>query len=57
MEAAIAAVSRELSKIRTGRASIGMLDHIIVEARGMKMSLNRVAVVSAVDAHSLSDTL
>ncbi|KAK8928711.1 hypothetical protein KSP39_PZI017931 [Platanthera zijinensis] len=56
MEAAIAAVSRELSKIRTGRASIGMLDHIIVEARGMKMPLNRVAVVSAVDAHTLSVT-
>ncbi|XP_020594115.1 uncharacterized protein LOC110034167 [Phalaenopsis equestris] len=56
MEAAIAALSRELSKIRTGRASTGMLDHIIVEARGVKMPLNRVAVVSAIDAHTLSVT-
>lgn len=33
-----------------------MLDHIIVEAGGVKMPLNRVAVVSAVDAHTLSVT-
>ncbi|KAI0524485.1 hypothetical protein KFK09_003855 [Dendrobium nobile] len=56
MEAAIAALSRELSKIRTGRASTGMFDHIIVDAHGVKLPLNRVAVVSAVDAHTLSVT-
>ncbi|KAI4350537.1 hypothetical protein L6164_004985 [Bauhinia variegata] len=31
MEAAMAALSTELNKLRTGRASPGMLDHIIVE--------------------------
>ncbi|PKA61275.1 Ribosome-recycling factor, chloroplastic [Apostasia shenzhenica] len=56
MEAAIAALSRELSKIRTGRASAGMLDHIIVETSGVKMPLNRVAVVSVLDAQTLSVT-
>ncbi|XP_020686867.1 uncharacterized protein LOC110102749 isoform X1 [Dendrobium catenatum] len=56
MEAAIAALSRELSKIRTGRASTGMFDHIIVDAHGVKLPLNRVAVVSSVDAHTLSVT-
>ncbi|KAG0462632.1 hypothetical protein HPP92_021108 [Vanilla planifolia] len=56
MEAAISALSRELSKIRTGRASVGMLDHIIVEAHGAKLPLNRVAVVSVIDAHTLSVT-
>ncbi|KAK6928489.1 Ribosome recycling factor domain [Dillenia turbinata] len=56
MEAAIVALSRELAKIRTGRASAGMLDHIIVETGGMKMSLNRVAVVSVIDSKTLSIT-
>ncbi|KAJ6821190.1 uncharacterized protein M6B38_393230 [Iris pallida] len=56
MEAAIDALSRELSKLRTGRASAGMLDHIIVETSGGKMPLNRVAVVSVMDSHTLSVT-
>ncbi|KAJ8642678.1 hypothetical protein MRB53_004426 [Persea americana] len=56
MEAAIVALSRELSKLRTGRASAGMLDHIIVEANGLKMPLSRVAVVSVMDPQTLSVT-
>ncbi|KAF1885444.1 hypothetical protein Lal_00029333 [Lupinus albus] len=70
MEAAIGALSAELSKLRTGRASpvivitlqtinngdisTGMLDHIIVEISSMKMPLNRVAVVSVIDSKTLS---
>ncbi|KAE9592797.1 putative ribosome recycling factor [Lupinus albus] len=54
MEAAIGALSAELSKLRTGRASPGMLDHIIVEISSMKMPLNRVAVVSVIDSKTLS---
>ncbi|KAG0461147.1 hypothetical protein HPP92_021444 [Vanilla planifolia] len=45
MEAAISALSRELR----------MLDHIIVEAHGA-VAKNRVAVVSVIDAHTLSVT-
>ncbi|KAL8231634.1 hypothetical protein R6Q57_001412 [Mikania cordata] len=56
MEAAIDAVSNELSKLRTGRASAGMLDHIIVETGGVKMPLNRMAVVSVLDSKTLSVT-
>ncbi|XP_023772902.1 uncharacterized protein LOC111921545 isoform X2 [Lactuca sativa] len=56
MEAAIDAVSNELSKLRTGRASAGMLDHIIVETGGVKMPLNRMAVVSVLDPKTLSVT-
>ncbi|KAJ0753399.1 putative ribosome recycling factor, RRF superfamily [Helianthus annuus] len=56
MEAAIDAVSHELSKLRTGRASAGMLDHIIVETDGVKMPLNRMAVVSVLDPKTLSVT-
>nr|XP_043616558.1 ribosome-recycling factor [Erigeron canadensis] len=56
MEAGIEAVSHELSKLRTGRASSGMLDHIIVETGGVKMPLNRMAVVSVLDPKTLSVT-
>ncbi|WOL02433.1 hypothetical protein Cni_G11152 [Canna indica] len=56
MEAAVVALSRELSKLRTGRASAGMLDHILVETGGAKMPLNHVAVVSVIDSKTLSVT-
>ncbi|XP_074270891.1 uncharacterized protein LOC141594799 [Silene latifolia] len=56
MEAAVDALSRELTKLRTGRATIGMLDHIIVETRGVKMNLNRLALVTIVDHKTLAVT-
>lgn len=56
MEAALDALSRELSKLRTGRAATGMLDHIIVETRGVKMALNRLALVSVIDSKTISVT-
>jgi hypothetical protein len=34
--------------------SIGMLDHIMVENASVKVALNRIAVVSVLDAHTLS---
>nr|AKM76782.1 ribosome recycling factor [Geranium maderense] len=54
MDAAVVSLSRELSKIRTGRASPGMLDHIIVETGGVKVPLNRIALVSVLDSKTLS---
>ncbi|XP_047322692.1 ribosome-recycling factor [Impatiens glandulifera] len=54
MEAATESLSRELSKLRTGRASAGMLDHIIVETSGVKMPLSRMALVSVLDPKTLS---
>ncbi|XP_050233761.1 uncharacterized protein LOC126682207 [Mercurialis annua] len=54
MDTAIVALSRELTKLRTGRASAGMLDHILVEYDGVKMPLNRIAVVSVLDPKTLS---
>lgn len=35
---------------------VGMLDHIMVETGGAKISLNRVAVVSVIDPQTLSVT-
>ncbi|CAN6572390.1 unnamed protein product [Malus baccata var. baccata] len=54
MEAAIAALTAELSKLRTGRASPGMLDHIIVETGGVKLPLHQIAAVSVIDSKTLS---
>ncbi|KDP46314.1 hypothetical protein JCGZ_10154 [Jatropha curcas] len=54
MDAAMVALSRELAKLRTGRASAGMLDHIIVETNSVKQPLNRIAVVSVMDPKTLS---
>ncbi|KAJ0266094.1 Ribosome recycling factor domain-containing protein [Hirschfeldia incana] len=55
MEAAIAALSRDLTKLRTGRAAPGMLDHIVVETGGLnKMPLNHLALVSVLDPKTLS---
>ncbi|CAN6702875.1 unnamed protein product [Malus baccata var. baccata] len=47
MEADIAALTAELSKLRTGRAAPRMLDHIIVETGGVKLPLHQIAAVSA----------
>ncbi len=38
--------ARELSNVRTGRASVGLLENVQVEAYGSKMPLNQVAGLS-----------
>src|SRR6476659_5609405 len=46
MDGAIEHVRKELSGLRTGRASVSLLDHVQVEAYGSKMPLNQVASLS-----------
>lgn len=46
MEKSVEAFSNELSKVRTGRASISILDDISVEAYGSGMPLNQVATLT-----------
>ena len=46
MDGQIEFVRKELSNVRTGRASTGMLDSVQVEAYGSKMPLNQVATLS-----------
>ncbi len=43
MDAGIDRVRRDLANVRTGRASVGMLDAVHVEAYGARMPLNQVA--------------
>ncbi|KZV47963.1 ribosome-recycling factor, chloroplastic, partial [Dorcoceras hygrometricum] len=56
MDAAVDALSRELTKLRTGRASEGMLDHIMVEYYGVKTPINRMAAISVSDPKTLKVT-
>lgn len=49
MEAAIEAVRREFSTVRTGKATPALLDTVRVDAYGSKMPLNQVATVSTPD--------
>jgi ribosome recycling factor len=46
MDAQIDHVRRELSGVRTGRASVNILDSVHVEAYGSQMPLNQVASLS-----------
>lgn len=46
METVIEHVRRELSGVRTGRASVNLLDSVHVEAYGSQMPLNQVATLS-----------
>ena len=46
MAAAIEHVKHELAGVRTGRASVTILDGVHVEAYGSKMPLNQIAGLS-----------
>lgn len=54
MDGAIASLKTEFSGLRTGRASIHLLDTIVVVAYGAPTPINQVASVSASDARMLS---
>ena len=53
MEAAVEALRREFSAVRTGKASPALLDTVRVDAYGSKMPLNQVANVSTPEASLL----
>lgn len=53
MDAAIDAMRREFSGVRTGKATPTLLDTVRVEAYGSKMPLNQVANVSSPEARML----
>lgn len=54
MGKSIEALKSSLAKIRTGRASTGLLDHIEVEYYGSPTPLNQVANVTLVDGRTLN---
>ena len=46
MDAAIERVRRDMASVRTGRATVSILDNVQVEAYGPKMPINQVASLS-----------
>ena len=50
MEAALTALSREFTTVRTGKATPALLDTVRVDAYGSKMPINQLATVSAPEA-------
>ena len=54
MKSSVLHLQRELSKLRTGRASTALLDHIRVNYYGTPTPLNQVATVTVSDARTIS---
>ncbi len=54
MQRSIEALKVDLAKIRTGRASTGLLDHINVDYYGSMMPINQVANVTLIDARTIA---
>jgi ribosome recycling factor len=54
MQKSLEALKNDLGKIRTGRASTGLLDHIMVDYYGSPTQLSQVANVTLMDSRTLS---
>lgn len=54
MDGALASLQHEFAGLRTGRASVNLLDGIMVEAYGAMMPMNQVGTVSAPEARLLT---
>jgi len=56
MHKSVDAFKTDLSKVRTGRAHTGLLDHIMVDYYGSATPLNQVAKVTLLDARTIGVT-
>ena len=54
MEKAVKALKKEMSRVRTGRASISMLDDVTVEYYGVPTPLSQVATLSVPEARLIT---
>ena len=54
MEGAVEVLRGEFAGLRTGRASVSLLDPVMVEAYGSRMPVNQVGSVSAPEARLLT---
>lgn len=54
MDGAIKSLQQEFAGLRTGRASTGLLEPVVVDAYGSTMPLNQVATISAPEARLLT---
>ena len=56
MTKAVEALRKDLSAIRTGRASIGLVDHVRVDYHGSVMPINQLATVAVPEPRLLTIT-
>ncbi|MFO1080712.1 MAG: ribosome recycling factor [Reyranellaceae bacterium] len=54
MQGALDALRKDFAGLRTGRASVNLLDPVVVEAYGQRMPLNQVGTVSAPEPRLLT---
>ena len=54
MKKSIEVIKQDLAKIRTGRATPALLDHIIVDYYGSSMPVSQAATVGVADSRTLS---
>src|ERR1700760_3594017 len=54
MDAGVETLKKELGGLRTGRANVGMLDPVQVDAYGTHMPLNQVGTVGSPEARLLT---
>lgn len=54
MDGAIEVLAKEFGGLRTGRASVSLLDPVMVEAYGTRMPLNQVATVAVPEPRMLT---
>jgi ribosome recycling factor len=56
MRKSVDAFKLDLSKVRTGRAHTGMLDHVMVDYYGTPTPINQVAKITLIDARTIGVT-
>lgn len=54
MSKSLESLKNDLAKVRTGRAHVGLLDHVMVEYYGSMVSVNSVANVNLGDARTIN---
>jgi ribosome recycling factor len=53
MQKSIDTLKADLGKVRTGRAHVGILDHVMVDYYGTPTAINQVANVTLIDARTI----
>ena len=56
MQKSVEALKQDLSKVRTGRAHAGLLDHVLVDYYGTPTPIPQIGSVSLLDARTLAVT-
>ena len=53
MQKSLEVLKNDLQKVRTGRAHVGLLDHVQVDYYGSMVPVNQVANITLVDARTI----